>query len=27
MKTFRGKGREAVAPVVALLREIGRRYS
>ena len=25
--TFRGKGREAVAPVVALLREIGGRYS
>src|SRR5512136_1053522 len=27
MRSFRGKGREAVAPVVALLREIGARYS
>jgi aryl-alcohol dehydrogenase-like predicted oxidoreductase len=26
MRAFRGKGREAVAPVVALLREIGQRY-
>ena len=27
MGSFRGKGLEAVAPVVALLREIGERYS
>ncbi len=27
MGSFRGKGREAVAPVVALLREIGERYA
>jgi aryl-alcohol dehydrogenase-like predicted oxidoreductase len=27
MRSFRGKGREAVAPVVALLREIGQRYA
>jgi len=27
MGSFRGKGLEAVAPVVALLREIGKRYA